>query len=664
SRRLRKRCVAVLAIFVGAMGMAFGFSAPVGAADEASGSAYGIFAQGLIDIEPEPLVVFPPGGDETTVEVDAGSLLLACVLNAQTRGLDEGGNEVNNVQDAERVESEASVADATLLGDAANDCENGDPGQDEGADLLDDLLDLIGEGADGLNLGAIQSSCFADESGVGGESSVANLEDDIVIELGLDLDLGILEVVLDEQIVDDDGNGITVRAVRITLLPGADLGELDLGGLLGGDGGLLGGGLLGGDGGGADGEPLLEVILAESQCRLVADDGPTTTTRPTTTTTRPTTTTTVAGPGPGNNATNDSDISNDSDGTAVIDTGDANAVGNISNTEINQTADATGGNVDQDAAVVNEGTADADTGGNTAIGNNSINVVENRQSAVAANLDTTTTGTIPGHNNASNTSSASNTSNGTAAIETGDAEAVGNVSDTEVNQTADAGTGGFFGGGVDQDAAVVNIGDANANTGGNTAIGNNSTNVVSNDQTAVAVGDDGVVDPCCPQPQAANSASNTSTAANTSDGTAAISTGDAAAVGNVSQTAIDQHASSAPCGGTCPPPPCGGTCEPEPCNECPEPCPQPEPECPQECPDPEPECPQECPDDNPCEPQPCGGTCGNPWTHGFGWSSVHQSATVVNSGSANANTGGNTAVGNNSTNVVTNRQTAVAADDD
>jgi hypothetical protein len=42
---------------------------------------------------------------------------------------------------------------------------------------------------------------------------------------------------------------------------------------------------------------------------------------------------------------------------------------------------------------------------------------------------------------------------------------------------------------------------------------------------------------------------------------------------------------------------------------------------------------------------------------------VSQSATVVNSGSANANTGGNTAIGNNSTNVATNEQTAVAVDD-
>ena len=639
SRRLRKRCAAVLAIFVAAMGMAFGFSAPVGAADEASGSAFGLFARGLVDIDPDPEAAFPPGGQDTAIEIDLGGLLLACTLNASSQGFDGAGVEVDNVADAESVESSASVESAVLLGNPDADCLNGDTGPGGGGlfDFLDGLLDDI-LGGTGLPITAIASECTADENGARGSSTVAGLGGggDIVSDLlgegldldqlaldlglGLDADLGVLQLALDEQIEDADGNGITVRALRLTLLP------------------AIGGG-----------EPLQEVILAESQCRLVADDGPTSTTRP---------------DGPDDNeARNDSDITNDSDGTAIIETGDANAVGNISNTEINQTANAAGGGVDQDATVVNVGEANANTGGNTAIGNNSVNIVRNRQRAAA--LDgTTTTGTVPGANHASNTSSASNTSNGTAAIQTGDADAVGNISNTEINQTANAagGTSGFFGGGVDQDATVVNVGDANANTGDNTAIGNNSANFAGNRQTAVAVGDDGAVDPCCPQPEGANTAGNTSTAANTSDGTAAISTGDADAVGNISETGINQDASAT--GGSVP---CGGTCQPEPCGECPGQCPDPEPECPGQCPDPdpEPECPGQCPDDdNPCEPQPCGGTCGNPWTHGFGWSSVSQSSSVVNSGSASSNTGGNTAIGNNSTNVVSNRQTAVAADDD
>ena len=671
SRRVRKRCATVFAIFVAATGVALGFGGTAGAAHltvtSLAGSAFGIEAGGeLLTIERTPFVEIGPGaGSESdeTLSVEAADLIGADVFPVMTEG-QIGPNGF--------VESSAQVANVQI----------GDLSDDTGGGLLDlggILDDLLGGGGT-LGLGGlfddlfggtlsadvIRSECesrlgFEDApntpgsrgqteivglevlgGAVGEEGALLNLDDNpllLALEDALDIDLALLRVVVNEQVesTDADSTAITVNALRLTVLGDADTTDANA----------------------VDDDALLDIIIAQSRCALnFAPTQVTTTTVPGPTTTVLGPTTTVPGPtttvpGPGNDATNDSDISNDSDGTAVIETGDANAVGNISDTEINQTA--AGGNVDQDAAVVNQGTAEANTGDNTAIGNNSVNVVENRQSAVASDAGTTTTGTIPGHNNASNTSSASNTSNGTAAIETGDADAVGNVSDTEVNQTADA-TGGFFGGGVDQDAAVANVGDANANTGGNTAIGNNSTNVASNDQTAVAVGDNGVVDPCCPQPEGANAAGNTSTAANTSDGTAAISTGDADAAGNISETAIGQNASvtgSAPCGGTCTPPPCGGTCPPPPCGECPQPCP-----------DPEPECPQECPDDNPCERQPCGGTCGNPWTYGFGWSSVSQSATVVNSGSASANTGGNTAIGNNSTNVATNRQTAVAADDD
>jgi hypothetical protein len=238
----------------------------------------------------------------------------------------------------------------------------------------------------------ISSQCTADADGASGSSTLVGLGggDDIVGDLlcdGLDLnelavdlgltvgvDLGILELELDEQIEDSDGNGLTVRALRLTLLPGD-----------------------GGD------EPLQEVILAESQCRFLGDDDDP-----------------DPDPGGDNDARNQSDISNTSNGTAVVETGDANAVGNISNTEIDQTADAVGGtdpadcddlddvdcdcredpwarwfgggvcafggasSVDQSATVVNSGSASANTGGNTAIGNNSTNVVTNTQTAAAA----------------------------------------------------------------------------------------------------------------------------------------------------------------------------------------------------------------------------------------------------------------------------------------
>lgn len=538
SRRQRKRCQAVLAVFVAAVGVAFGFSIPVGAADEASGSAFGLFAEGLIDIEPEPQAAFPPGGQDTTIEIDLGGLLLACTLNASSQGFDGAGNEVDNVAAAESVESSASVESAVLLGNPDADCEGtgGDPGSGGLVDFLDDVVGGILGGA-GIPVTAVSSQCVADENGASGSSTVVGLGgggdiigdllgggldlNDLALDLGLpvDVDLGILQLVLDEQIEDPDGNGITVRALRLTLLPGT---------------------------GGT--EPLQEVILAESQCRLVADaDG-------TTTTTRPGGTTSTVPDGP-DDAHNESDISNISDGTAVIETGDASAVGNISNNRIDQTADVAGDGaaVHQDATVVNVGEAVANTGGNTAVGNNSTNVVSNDQTAVAVGDDGTADPCCPDPGaTAGNTSSATNESNGTAAVVTGDAAAVGNISDTEVNQTANVaggpadcgaacnpepcgecpqpcphpepecpvdcepephpcdpapcggtcdpdptcgcwnhwwGPGWAWSGGssANQSATVVNSGTAVANTGGNTAIGNNSTNVATNEQTAVAV---------------------------------------------------------------------------------------------------------------------------------------------------------------------------------
>lgn len=81
----------------------------------------------------------------------------------------------------------------------------------------------------------------------------------------------------------------------------------------------------------------------------------------------------------------------------------------------------------------------------------------------------------------------------------------------------------------DQSADVTNAGAAVANSGGNVAVGNASRNSASNDQTAVAAGDDAV-------------ASNIGGASNHSDGHATIVTGAATATGNSSHTAIHQVA--------------------------------------------------------------------------------------------------------------------------
>ena len=226
--------------------------------------------------------------------------------------------------------------------------------------------------------------------------------------------------------------------------------------------------------------------------------------------------------------TNIGSTSNSSDGTAGVDTGDANATGNSSTTNVTQIANASvtgslGGLIiiDQSARVVNNGDADANTGRNEAIGNDSDNDAETEQSAVSER----------GPPGAINIADTTNESDGTAGINTGNATATGNRSDTTVTQTANGTISGRLGGFViaNQYADVENIGSARANTGENEAIGNNSENEAETEQEAEAEGDDGE-----------GLAVNIGTSRNTSDGTASIETGNATAIGNQSRTTINQ----------------------------------------------------------------------------------------------------------------------------
>lgn len=216
------------------------------------------------------------------------------------------------------------------------------------------------------------------------------------------------------------------------------------------------------------------------------------------------------------------DAGTDSAGTGAAQSGDANAVGNQANTNTTQTVTVSGNLgtiqvINQQANVSNVGGAVANTGGNIAIGNASNNSATGDQ-----------TGTSAG-GPASNSGEASNGSNGTASITTGHATAIGNQSNTTINQTAHGEAHGQLGGilVINQDAVVTNSGVALANSGGNLALGNASQN------------DAGLV-------QSANSdagiASNSGAAANTSDGKATIATGGASATGNKSDTAVIQSA--------------------------------------------------------------------------------------------------------------------------
>jgi len=256
--------------------------------------------------------------------------------------------------------------------------------------------------------------------------------------------------------------------------------------------------------------------------------------------------------------------SNASTGTSAVNSGPAQASGNNSNTAVNQSSTETGGGPfvvhgppvhqgpapvvgavftspllgggsTQGAGVANTGEAAASTGGNTGVGNNSSNVATTQQT-VSGGLIAIGLNVLGGN--------ASNTSSGTSAINTGPASAAGNTSTTGINQnTFDAGgfgpgsrfgigggaaCDGFFGFGG-QRVNVSNAGAAQADTGGNASVGNQSQNVASSTMN-VSGGLIGV---------GLNVLGGNAT--NVSDGASAITTGPAAASGNSSSTSVNQQ---------------------------------------------------------------------------------------------------------------------------
>ena len=240
---------------------------------------------------------------------------------------------------------------------------------------------------------------------------------------------------------------------------------------------------------------------------------------------------------------------NNSQGAAGVNTGPATAVGNSSDTAVGQSNDAGHqvrsflGSQHQSAGVTNAGSASANTGGNNAVGNASTNQANGAQNV---------SGGLLGLN--VGLGGPTNNSTGVANVNTGAANAVGNNASTQIGQAslrggavvigpgghvvpagAVAGVGGAGVGagpcpagrfGSFQRADVTNRGEAEANTGNNTAVGNASTNTVNAPQTVsggllgVGITIGGPV--------------------NNSTGTAVINTGPANAVGNDSSTEISQ----------------------------------------------------------------------------------------------------------------------------
>ena len=112
---------------------------------------------------------------------------------------------------------------------------------------------------------------------------------------------------------------------------------------------------------------------------------------------------------------------------------------------------------------------------------------------------------------------------------------MGNQSDSKVTQSAQGSAGGDDPGGLQlltQLGFVVNGGIATANTGGNTATGNQADNVISGGEQQIGDGP--------PPVGPVGVASITGDARNRSDGSAAIGTGPASAVGNPGKTALQR----------------------------------------------------------------------------------------------------------------------------
>ncbi len=213
-------------------------------------------------------------------------------------------------------------------------------------------------------------------------------------------------------------------------------------------------------------------------------------------------------------ASNNATSSNESNGSVEIETGDAKATGNQSETKVEQKADTDGGPgvvvAVQDTDVTNAGLGLANSGLNVGVGNVSDNTAVTGQLAV---------GLI-----ASNNAETSNQSDGHVAIKTGDAEATGNSSKTGVLQEmhADPNAGVAI---VWQESDVDNVGIGIANSGLNFGVGNGSTNTGVTLQGAIGL-----------------LASNNASTKNQSNGGVVIETGDAKATGNKSTTDVEQSA--------------------------------------------------------------------------------------------------------------------------
>ncbi len=271
---------------------------------------------------------------------------------------------------------------------------------------------------------------------------------------------------------------------------------------------------------------------------------------------------------------------NNGSATAGTSSGDSSAVGTNSNSTIGQQAhaEATGlGTVDilQIALVVNIGVANSNTGSNvvgaggagtsgigtikssiksgnaSALGNNSKtgikqsaiikNGEQSNQKAVVVNVGIAlgnsglniTIGTL-GTDGLPASTQAVTTGASNGQIYTGDASAIGDRSNSAINQSANGTASGIATLVIDQRAVIVNFGTALANSGGNVALASFDPSNLTSEEAEIVYAVLSALAPLFGPPQTGvqNSLGGT---------TASIGTGNASAIGNSSATEIDQN---------------------------------------------------------------------------------------------------------------------------
>ncbi len=213
------------------------------------------------------------GDDEGTLGGLLGGDLLGGLLDGGDEG-DDVGSDDEIIIPAVNAQGLSRIEDLNLVVEDGDDDLLGDLPTEVSALLVDALLEIDAVTAEAVAV-CVDNQIFFDTS-----SNIVSLNDEPVtlIDDLLDSvsdvteDLGLIEIATNEQGVTDDGTGVFVNALRITLLDDLGLGGDDDGeggdsflGLSGGDAETVEAQQVGDDDDDNGDEPVLEIILGHAE---------------------------------------------------------------------------------------------------------------------------------------------------------------------------------------------------------------------------------------------------------------------------------------------------------------------------------------------------------------------------------------------------------------